>query len=161
MVHPRVFYIVSYVSNLFCVPPAANSPRLGKVPVNHVKGNYQHRYWIGNFGQSWFGKCAYLHCFLTDDTLVLDSDCHWVFGCPHVSDIRSNALSFSETIKSTRGNITSLTLMTKSCANFRFRFRDFRIGFSLARSSREKWLDDVRVGGPPLCASWQMGPRSL
>ena len=54
---------------------------LAQLPVGRTRALYQHRSSLSDFGESWFGKRACLHCFLEEDTLVLDSEWHWIFDC--------------------------------------------------------------------------------
>ena len=47
---------------------------LGELPVGRIRAVYQHRSSLSDFGKSWFGERACLHCFLENDILVLDSE---------------------------------------------------------------------------------------
>ena len=56
--------------------------------VGRTQAMYQYRSSLSAFGESWFGKRACLHCFLKHDTLVLDSEWHWMFDCHIFSELR-------------------------------------------------------------------------
>ena len=58
---------------------------LGKMPVQRVNGMYLYKTSVRNFCQLCFGKCICLHCFLPGDTLVFDSEWHWLFDCTQFS----------------------------------------------------------------------------
>ena len=60
---------------------------LGKFPVGRLRAMWQYRSSLSAFGESWFGKRAFLYCFLKGDTSVLDSDWHRMFYCTLFSEL--------------------------------------------------------------------------
>ena len=73
---------------------------LGKLPVGRTRAMLQYRSSLSAFGESWFGNRACLHCFLSMDTLVLDSEWHWIFDCHHFSELRMKFPSFHKILRS-------------------------------------------------------------
>ena len=80
---------------------------LGELPVNRVNAYWffenqreNQRQYLGNFGTTWYGKRACLHCFLNGDTVVLDSEWHWLFNCVHFHELRHKRPFLQETLKS-------------------------------------------------------------
>ena len=43
-----------------------------------------------------------MHCLITGDMLVLDSEWHWVFDCPHFGELRMKLPVFERTLRSYR-----------------------------------------------------------
>ena len=125
---------------------------LGELPVNRVNAywNENQRQSLGNFGTTWYGKRACLHCFLNGDTVVLDSEWHWLFNCVHFHELRHNRPFLHETLKSIQRNkefadicdLGNLFMMIQN---------DSRLGFSVASFirqailERKSWMSKVCV----------------
>ena len=77
---------------------------IGELPVGRTRAVYQHRSSLSGFGKSWFGKRACLHCFLEKDTLVLDSEWHWIFDCPKCNGIRAKHPYLRDSLESIWSN---------------------------------------------------------
>ena len=86
------------------------------------------------------------------DTLVLDSEWHWIFDCTLFRELRNNKSIFFDFLKSLRNNrghadIDDLGKLLTAIQN------DSRLGFSLvsflrqAIALREKWMEDACVRG--------------
>ena len=120
--------------------------------MNRVKAMFQYRSSMGDFGNTFFGERACLHCFLKCDTIVLDSEWHWVFDCVLFDELRHNLPSFFMTLRSIRGD---RGFSEESDLGFLLNatISDSRIGFSLASfvrqatSLRESWLKEECVRG--------------
>jgi hypothetical protein len=135
---------------------------LGELPVNRVAAMWQYRTSLGNFGDAWYGKRACLHCFLTEGSLVLDSEWHWIFDCTLFNELRFKMPSLHASLRSilnSRGfaEVSDLGFLLNAIQN------DSRLGFSLVSfvrqsiSLREQWMSDNCVRGR-LCycpALWQ------
>ena len=113
---------------------------------------WQYRSSLSAFGESWFGKRACLHCFLSKDTLVLDSEWHWIFDCHLFRELRNKNpyfFDFLKSLKCDRGyaDIDDLGKLLTAIQN------DSRLGFSLvsflrqAIILREKWMEEACVRG--------------
>ena len=79
---------------------------LGELPVGRTQAVYQYRSSPSVFGESWFGKRAFLHCFLKGDTLVVDSEWHWTFDCQLFSELllkNPYLLDFLKAVQKNRG----------------------------------------------------------
>ena len=63
---------------------------LGELPVNRTRAYFTNRTHLRNFCTSQYCKRACLYCLFDDDTLVLDSEWHWIFDCPHFREVRIN-----------------------------------------------------------------------
>ena len=128
---------------------------LSELLVGRTRALYQHRSSLSNFGKSWFGKRASLHCFLEEDTLVLDSYWHWIFDCPKFIEIRAK-YPYLETVldsmNSLRNNREYAELIGL-CKRLTAIQIDSRLGFSVvsfirqAITLREIWLGDACVRG--------------
>jgi hypothetical protein len=125
---------------------------LGELPVHRIKAMFQYRTSLGDFGETFFGKRACLHCFLTGDTIVLDSEWHWVFDCTLLSELRSKRPYLMNTLRSIQNDrdfakISDLGLLLNAIQN------DSQLGFSLASfvrqaiSLKESWLSETCVRG--------------
>ena len=86
------------------------------------------------------------------DTLVLDSEWHWIFDCTLFRELRDKNPYFFDFLKSLRNNrghadIDDLGKLLTAIQN------DSRLGFSLvsflrqAIALREKWMEDACVRG--------------
>ena len=128
---------------------------LGQLPVGRTRALYQHRPSLFDFGKSWFGKRACLHCFLEGDTLVLDSEWHWIlFVCSLFSEILAKNPYFLDSMNSLRNNrdyaeLTDLRL----CKNSNAIQNGSRLGFSVvsfvrqAITLRKTWWGNACVRG--------------
>ena len=125
---------------------------LGVLPVGRTEAMYQYRSSLSDFGKSWFGKRACLHCFLQADTLVLDSEWHWIFDCVLFSELRSKNPYLFDFLKSFRKNVeyaevSDLGKLLTAIQN------DSRLGFSVvsfirqAIALRKTYLEDACVRG--------------
>ena len=61
---------------------------LGELPVNRTRAYFIRRTHLRKFCTSQFCKRACLHCLMKGDTLVLDSELHWIFDCTHFEELR-------------------------------------------------------------------------
>ena len=87
------------------------------------------RSFFGKFGETWYGKRACPCCFLEHDTLVLDSEWHWIFDCACFDEIRSKMPYLSNYLTEIRKNavfseIHDLGNLMNAIQN------DSRLGFS-------------------------------
>ena len=125
---------------------------LGELPVGRTRAVYQHRSSLSDFGKSWFGKRACLHCFLEKDTLVLDSEWHWIFDCPKCNGIRAKHPYLRDSLESIRSN-SEYAELNDLCKLLNAIQIDSRLGFSVvsfvrqAITLREKWMGDACVRG--------------
>jgi hypothetical protein len=125
---------------------------LGKMPVQRINALYKYRAPLQQFGETWFGKRCCLHCLLHGDLLVLDSEWHWIFDCPHFEDIRAERPLLLNTLLSIQENRDAATIIDLCKLLVAIR-KDSRIGFSLASflrqacSVRDGWFEEVCVGG--------------
>ena len=79
---------------------------LGKLPVGRTRAMWQYRSSLSAFGESWFGKRACLQCFLSTDTLVLDSEWHWIFDFALFRELRDKnpyLFDFLKWLRNSRG----------------------------------------------------------
>ena len=120
---------------------------LGTLPVNRIDGLWRHRSFFGKFVETWYGKRACPCCFLEHDTLVLDSEWHWIFDCVGFAEIRSKMPYLSNCLTEIRKNavfseIHDLGNLLNAIQN------DSRLGFSTvsflrrAISQREIFMKD-------------------
>ena len=96
---------------------------------------------------------------LNSDTVVLDSEWHWIFDCDQFSALRAKYPHFSEVLRNIRE--TSIEKNYSVDIDLRNLFRsildDHKCGFSLssfirqATTVRKTWLGEVSVRGR-LCA---------
>ena len=75
---------------------------LGELPVHRVRAYYAQRRSLGNFRRSRFCKRACMHCLITGDMFVLDSEWPWIFDCPHFGELRMKLPVFERTLRSCR-----------------------------------------------------------
>ena len=115
---------------------------------------HQFRTNLGDFGSTFFGKRACLYCFLNGDTIVLDSEWHWIFDCQHFSELRKKFPSFHKTLRSIQNDSSRDYVDESDLARLlNMIISDSQLGFSLASfvrqaiSLRESWLGDVCVRG--------------
>lgn len=139
---------------------------IGELPVNRIRAMFQYRTSLGDLGETWFGKRTCLHCLLSCDTLVLDSEWHRVFDFPHFADIRVNMSdSFSNTLKSIQRR-DGFTIESDICTLLKAIQKDSQLDFSLASfirqaiSRREGWFSEVCVRRR-LCVSPDHWPSNL
>ena len=120
---------------------------LGTLPVNRIDGLWRHKSFFGKFRETWYGKRACPCCFLEHDTLVLDSEWHWIFDCVGFAEIRSKMPYLSNCLTEIRKNavfseIHDLGNLMNAIQN------DSRLGFSTvsflrrAISQREIFMKD-------------------
>ena len=125
---------------------------LGKMPVQRTNGSWWFRRPLNKFGDTWFGKRCCLHCLLHSDTLVLDSEWHWIFDCPQFDEFRAKRPLFFKNLESAQDKMEFATL-GDLCRLLVATRNDSRIGFSLAsflrqaRLARKSWLEEVCAGG--------------
>ena len=90
------------------------------------------------------------HCLLNGDTVVLDSEWHWLFNCVHFHELRHKRPFLQETLKSIQrkrefADICDLGNLFMMIQN------DSRLGFSVASFirqailERKSWMRDVCV----------------
>ena len=75
---------------------------LGELPVQRICAFYKYRSSLTNFCTSDFCKRSRLFCVLNSDTMVLDSEWHWIFDCNQFSSLRSKYPHFSTILRSIR-----------------------------------------------------------
>ena len=139
---------------------------LGELPVNRTKAYFAHRTHLQNFCKSYYCKRACLHCFINSDILVLDSEWHWIFDCPHFEEIRSSLPVFSSTLTNCRTTGWDFAM----CADLVRLLKEVqihdRVGVSLgsfirqAMSLRESWMREVCARGRH-CAAPDHWKRNL
>ena len=96
---------------------------------------------------------------LNSDTVVLDSEWHWIFDCGQFSTLRAKYPHFSDVLRNIRENSTekNYSVDTDLRDLFRSILDDHKCGFSLASfirqasAVRKTWLGEVCVRGR-LCA---------
>ena len=126
---------------------------------------YQYRTSMGAYGSTFFGKRACLHCFLIGDTIVLDSEWHWVFDCGLFDELRMKFPLLNKTFQSIQ-NMRGYSEEKDIGVLFEAIRNDSRLGLSLASfvrqatSLREKWLREVCVRGR-LCPPPEHWHRNL
>ena len=106
---------------------------------------------MGNFGTALYGKRACLHCLLTGDTVVLDSEWHWLFNCNHFSALRLKRPFLYDPLLS----IEKLLILAILVFYFMMSQNDSQLGFSVASFfrqailQRKSWRWKVCVQGRP------------
>ena len=141
MIHDGQFKLIYYpVGNYFQLFDLKNDP---DELINLV---HQEEF-FGKFRETWYGKRACPCCFLEHDTLVLDSEWHWIFDCVGFAEIRSKMPYLSNCLTEIRKNavfseIHDLGNLMNAIQN------DSRLGFSTvsflrrAISQREIFMKD-------------------
>ena len=130
---------------------------LGELPVQRTNAFHYFRAPLGNFRNSRFCKRSCLFCVMKSDTVVLDSEWHWIFDCSQFSSLRAKYPHFSTVLrfiseKSVEQNFSTDNDLRKL---FHSIHDDSKCGFSFAafireaKSVREQWLDEVCVRGRP------------
>ena len=76
---------------------------LVELPVNRVRAYFEYRSQVRIFCSFRFCKRAYLHWFVERDSVVLDSEWHWGFDCPHFDVLRFDLPVFESCRSSDRG----------------------------------------------------------
>ena len=126
-----------------------------QLPVGRIRAVYQHRSSLSDFGKSWFGKRACLHCFLEKDTLVLDSEWHWIFDCPKCNGIRAKHPYLRDSLESIRSN-SEYAELNDLCKLLNAIQIDSRLGFSVVsfvrqaitlRAAEEKQIPNLAANG--------------
>ena len=79
---------------------------LGELPVQRCRAFFEHKKSgpLHTFRTSSFCKRSCLFCVLNSDTVVLDSEWHWIFDCPQFSSLRYEYPKFSTVLRSIREN---------------------------------------------------------
>ena len=129
---------------------------LGELPVNRTRAHFSRRTHLRNFCTSQFCKRAFLHCLMTGDTLVLDSEWHWIFDCTHFDDLRLRLPVLDRTIGECRnyGN-RGFATVAKLVSLLKKVQTQYCLGVSLgsfirqAISVRESWMSEVCARGRP------------
>ena len=86
------------------------------------------------------------------DTLVLDSEWHWIFDCPKCNGIRAKHPYLRDSLESIRSN-SEYAELNDLCKLLNAIQIDSRLGFSVvsfvrqAITLREKWMGDACVRG--------------
>ena len=124
--------------------------------------NINYKSSLGDFRKNSFFKRSCLFCVLHSDTLVLDSEWHWIFDCDQFSALRAKYPHFSQVLRTIRENSVDKKFRIESIDTdlrnlFRSILDDPKCGFSLssfirqAIAVRKTWLGEVCVRGR-LCA---------
>ena len=132
---------------------------LGEIPVQRVNAFYEHknRGPLHTFRSSSFCKRSCLFCVINNDTVVLDSEWHWIFDCRQFSFLREKYPHFMTVLHNIRENSTeeNFSIETDLRKLFHSILNDFKCGFSLvaflrqALTVRKTWLEEVCVRGHP------------
>ena len=128
---------------------------------------HQFRTNLGDFGSTFFGKRACLHCFLNGDTIVVDSEWHWIFDCHHFSELRMKFPSFHKTLRSIQNDSGRDYVDESDLARLlNMIISDSQLGFSLASFVRQAISERKLVGrrlraGPPLHSARALAPQSI
>ena len=128
---------------------------LGELPVQRTNAFYKYRSSLSDFCTSAFCKRSCLFCVLNSDTVVLDSEWHWIFDCDQFSSLRSKYPHFSTVLHSIREKSVQQNFSVDTDLRDLFRSiqDDSKCGFSLATfirqatNARKEWLDSVCVRG--------------
>ena len=112
---------------------------------------------LHTFRTSSYCKRSCLFCVLNSDTVVLDSEWHWIFDCPQFSPLRDKYPKFLTVLRSIRENSIEENFSIESDLRRLFHsiLDDSKCGFSLvaflnqALTLRKTWLDEVCVRGHP------------
>ena len=126
---------------------------LGELPVHRVRAYYAQRRSLGNFRRSRFCKRACLHCLITGDMLVLDSEWHWIFDCPHFGELRMKLPVFERTLRSCRTSDRGFALAEDLVSLLKNVQIEYRVAVSLgsfirqAIALRESWISEVCARG--------------
>ena len=127
---------------------------LGDLPVHRSRAYFAHRRHLGNFCSSYFCKRACLHCLITGDALVLDSEWHWIFDCPHFEELRLKFPVFSRALDSCR-NDRGFALVEDLVSLLKKTQTQYRVAVSFgsflrqALALRECWIGEVCARGRP------------
>ena len=129
---------------------------LGELPVNRTRAYFIRRTHLRKFCTSQFCKRACLHCLMTGDTLVLDSEWHWIFDCTHFEELRFKLPVLDRAIRECRNygdrgfaTVDNLVSLLKKVQT------QYCLGVSLgsfirqAISVRESWMSEVCARGRP------------
>ena len=129
---------------------------LGELPVNRTRAYFTRRTHLRKFCTSQFCKRACLHCLMTGDTLVLDSEWHWIFDCTHFEELRFKLPVLDRAIRECRNygdrgfaTVDNLVSLLKKVQT------QYCLGVSLgsfirqAISVRESWMSEVCARGRP------------
>ena len=129
---------------------------LGELPVNRTRAYFTRRTHLRKFCTSQFCKRACLHCLMTGDTLVLDSEWHWIFDCTHFDELRFKLPVLDRAIRECRNygdrgfaTVDNLVSLLKKVQT------QYCLGVSLgsfirqAISVRESWMSEVCARGRP------------
>ena len=138
---------------------------LGELPVNRVRAHFADRKALGNLCNSRFCKRACLYCLHVGDTLVMDSEWHWVFDCPHFQELRMGLPVLSRCLDSCRNTDRGFATPSNLMSLLKMVQIQYHIGVSLgsfikrAITSRETWTSG---GGPPaaLLRRWKKSSLS-
>ena len=125
---------------------------LGELPSHRARAYYAQRRSLGDLCSSRFCKRACLHCLINGDTLVLDSEWHWIFDCPHFGELRMNLPVFERTLRSCRTSDRGFALAEDLVSSLKNVQIQYRVAVSLGSfirqtiALRESWVSDVRAG---------------
>jgi len=87
------------------------------------------------------------------DTLVLDSEWHWIFDCPHFGELRMNLPVFERTLNSCRTSNRGFALAEDLVSLLKKVQIEYRVAVSLgsfirqAIALRESWISEVCARG--------------
>ena len=133
---------------------------LGELPVQRICAFYKYRSSLTNFCTSDFCKRSRLFCVLNSDTMVLDSEWHWILIVTNFRHSARSILIFRQyCVLSERSQFNTILVYTLTCEICFVRYRiTLNVGslelHSLARQpsiGKNGW---TMCAGPPLCASF-------
>ena len=104
--------------------------------MQRTNAMYKFRTSLGNFGDTFYGKRACLHCLLSCDTFVLDSEWHWLFDCVLLDELRMKFPSLFKILKSIRSS-KDFAVLSDLCSFLDAIQNDSRLVFSLASFLRQ------------------------
>ena len=99
------------------------------------------------------------------DSLVLDSEWHWIFDCLHFGELRMNLPVFSRRLRSCRTSNRGFALAEDLVSLLKNVQIQYRVAVSLGSfirqtiALRESWVSDVRAG--PHCKPPDHWSRNL
>ena len=136
---------------------------LGELPVNRTQAYFAHRKHLSNFCRSRFCKRACLHCLIEGDTLVLDSEWHWIFDCAQFVPLRHNYPYLYDIIASSRSTDRGFAKVADLVCLLEKVQYQYRAGVSLgsfvrqAITIRENWMKETCARGRPCVppSHWQ------
>ena len=122
----------------------------GGLTVGRTRAHYQYHDELENAGVTDNLRKSCLYCLKSRKVCVLDSEWHFVFHCPHFTDLRNSRLrnieTGSEWIESPRPSVALINLISL-CTKEPTRLQSLGSFVRLSLRVREKWLKENVSGG--------------